>query len=200
MIRKIDHHVVLDTLLLRVLDITLPAGETSLEHAHDHDFATVALGNASIRSKRPGEEFGAPRPRPVGSTEIVEYTGARGVHTSDNIDKTPYHLIAVENYRSGGWTTVPPFSAPATTLIRQTRAFTLYDVKLSAAAPTTNHAHAVPTVAVLVSGAVTNQGTNGEEAYPVQGAGKWVLIPAAQSHTLSVAGTGDAHIVEIEVR
>jgi gamma-glutamyltranspeptidase len=38
----------------------------------------------------------------------------------------------------------------------------------------------VPTVVIVVSGDITNQGSNGEEPYPVRGSGKWVLVPAAQ--------------------
>jgi quercetin dioxygenase-like cupin family protein len=200
-LEKEPHHkVMLDTLLLRILEITVPPGETTLDHRHEYDIATVALGTASTRTKRPGEEWAAPRIRPLGSLDLVEYTGKPVVHMVDNPDKTPYHLIAVENYRSGNWPARKAITAPATTLTRENRSFAVYDVHLTAAEPGTEHAHDVPTVVILVSGEITNQGTNGEEPYPVRGAGKWVLVPAAQSHAMQVAGSSDAHIVEIEVR
>jgi quercetin dioxygenase-like cupin family protein len=200
-IEKEPHHkVLLDTLLLRILEITVAPGETTLDHRHEFDIATVALGNASTRTKRPGEDWGAPRIRPVGSADLIEYTGKPAVHQVENIDKTPYHLIAVENYRTGTWPARTAITAPATTLAKETRSFAAYDVKLTADEPATEHAHDVPTVVILVSGEITNQGVNGEEPYPVKGAGKWVLVPAAQAHTMEAAGSGDAHVVEVEVR
>lgn len=200
-VEKEPHHkVMLDTLLFRLLEITVNPGEMTLDHRHEFDIATVALGSASTRTKRPGEDWSAPRVRPVASIDLVEYTGKPAVHQVDNPDKTPYHLIAVENYRAGTWPTRKTSGGAATTLEKENRAFAVYDVKLDAANPRTSHAHDLPTVAILVSGEITNQGTNGEEPYPVRGSGKWVLIPAAQTHEMVVAGAGDAHIVEVEVR
>lgn len=201
-LEKEPHHkVLLDTLLLRIIEITVPPGETTLDHKHDYDFATVALGDATTRAKRAGEDWAAPRVRPLGNPDLIEYTGKPAVHQLENIGKTPYHLIAVENYRTGTWParkTMTP--APATTLVKETRAFAAYDVMLDAATPSSEHAHDLPTVAILVSGEITNQGTNGEEPYPVRGVGRWILIPAAQTHNMVVAGNGAAHIVEFEVR
>lgn len=201
-LEKEPHHkVLLDTLQLRIIEVTVPPGVTTLDHRHEYDIATVALGSASTRTKRPGEEWGAPRIRPLASPDLVEYTGKPAVHQVENIDKTPYRLIAVENYRTGTWPARPPIAAaPATTLAKETRSFAVYDVKLDAANPGTEHAHDLPTVAILVSGEITNLGVNGEEPYPMRGSGRFVLIPAAQAHTMAVAGSGAAHVVEIEVR
>jgi hypothetical protein len=200
-LEKEPHHkVLLDTLLLRILEINVPPGDTTLDHRHEYDIATVALGNASTRARPAGQDWGAPRVRPVGSADLVEYTGKPAVHQVENPDKTPYRLIAVENYRTGTWPARTAITAPATTLAKEGRSFAVYDVKLTAAEATTEHAHDVPTVVILVSGEITNQGVNGEEPYAVRGAGRWVLVPAAQAHTMQVAGSGDAHIVEVEVR
>ena len=200
-LEKEPHHkVLLDTLQFRILEITVNPGETTLDHRHEFDIATVALGNASTRTKRPGEDWSAPRIRPVASPDLVEYTGKAAVHQVENPDKTPYHLIAVENYRTGTWPARKTIEAPATTLVKENRSFAVYDVVLDAANPETEHAHERPTVAILVTGEITNQGSNGEEPYPVKGSGKWVLIPAAQTHSMVAAGNGEAHIVEVEVR
>ena len=200
-VEKEPHHkVMLDTLLFRILEITVNPGDVTLDHRHEFDIATIALGNASTRTKRPGEDWSTPRNRPLASPDLVEYTGKPVVHMVDNPDKTPYHLIAVENYRTGTWPTRKTIAAPATSLVKENRSFAVYDVKLDADNPETEHAHDLPTVAILVEGEITNQGTNGEEPYPVRGSGKWVLIPAAQTHSMVAAGNGNAHIVEVEVR
>jgi quercetin dioxygenase-like cupin family protein len=197
-LNKEPHHkVLLDTLLLRILDITVQPGETTLEHVHENDIATVALGSASTRTRRTGEDWGPQRVRPVGSLDITEYAGNKTSHVVENNDKTPYRLIAVENYRTGTFPMRKTITAAGTTVLKETRAFAAYDVKLDASTPQTEHNHEVPTVAVIISGTITNQGTNGEEPYPVKA--NWVFIPAAQSHTI-VTTSPDTHIVEIEVR
>lgn len=195
------HRVVLYTAQLRVLDVNISPGDTALDHAHDRDTATVAIGNATTRTRRPGEDWGAPRVRRLGSVNITEYTGAPAVHRVENVDTTPYHLIAVENLRDERWSMPKaPAAAAGTTLIQQSRAFAVYDVRLSAGTPRTTHAHEVPTISVLVAGAFENQGGGGETPFRLQQPGRWLLTPMGQAHTMSVIGAGDAHVIEVEVR
>ena len=82
-------------------------------------------------------------------------------------------------------------------MTKESRGFAVYDVKLDATTPETEHNHDVPTVAVIISGNITNQGSNGEEPYAVKA--NWLFVPAAQSHTM-VTTSPETHIVEIEVR
>lgn len=194
------HKQLLYTAHLRLLDINIPVGDATLDHMHEYDVATVSVSDSTGRIREAGQDWGAPRVREVGNLAITDYTGAKRAHRVENIAKSPYHLIAVENVRDSGWTTPAPLTAPATTLAQESRAFSIYDVRLNASAPRTTHTHEVPTVVVLISGAVTYQGAGGNDPFELREAGRWIFAPLGSNHTLSVSGTDEARIVEFEAR
>jgi hypothetical protein len=116
---------------LRVLDVTIPFGDTTLEHAHRYDLATVCVECADTQSREPGGDWGPVRTRAVGSAQITRYRDRPGAHTVRTISAGAYHLIAVENLGAGGFTVVEHTLAPNGSLA--------------------GHTHAVPTVVVRVS-------------------------------------------------
>jgi hypothetical protein len=197
-IEEPHHHVVLDTILLRVLDVNIAPGDTTLDHVHDRDIATVALGEGTTRARVGSGAWGEPRVRAAGTVGATSYTDAPGAHRVENVGMTPYHLIAVENLRASGWLSTKPIAAPGTIVLQQTRAFIVYDVRLDATAPVSNHPHELPLAAVLLTGTIENQGGNGETPARFDQPGKWIYIPG--SHNLRVGPSGTAHLVEIEVR
>jgi hypothetical protein len=193
------HRQVLYTNWFRLLDVSVPAGETGHEHSHERDVATVAISGAVTRARPAGQDWGPSRERAIGVLNVTPYTGTPGAHTIQNLDKIPYRLIAVTNERESGWSTAPPMKAAGTTVAQQTRAFILYDVKLDASTAESDHDHERPTVTVLVSGTVENQGDGGTEPFRVQEPGRWIYTPAG-GHTLRLPSGGSAHVVEFEVR
>jgi hypothetical protein len=108
-------------------------------------------------------------------------------------------VLAVENLRERGWTTPRPVVATGTSVARQSRSFTAYEVKLNQTQPQTTHNHQVPTVVMLVSGTVRVQGGRGESEFRLDAPGRWFASSWDQPHTLLVAG-GDAHVIEVEAR
>ena len=194
------HRQVLYTNFLRVLDVNIPAGETGHEHLHDRDVATVAIQNGRTRVRLAGQDWGPPRERAIGSLNATQYAGMPGAHTIQNIDTSPYRLIAVVNERESGWTMPALLKAPGTTLNQQTRAFAMYDIRLDAATPQTTHTHEVSTITVLIAGVIENQGGGGEMPFRMQQPGRWQITQVGQTHTLSVPAGATAFAVEIEVR
>ena len=91
-------------------------------------------------------------------------------------------------------------AAPGTALLQESRAFAVYDVRLSAASPRTNHVHQQPTVVILLSGAVEVQGGGGESEFRMQTPGRWFPSSWDQPHTLSLIGEADARLIEVEAR
>jgi quercetin dioxygenase-like cupin family protein len=205
------HQVVFENARLRVLNVTIPPGDTTLDHSHDHDIATVSMsGGADTRVQSPGQPWSQVRPRrPLGNAGATEYTGKPGRHRIENVGDSPYYLFAVENLRQGGWSTAAPLSAVATTPAIESRAFRAYDVRLVHGRTQTSHVHMVPTIAVLISGKVLSEGSDREAKAnapaPVglkqlDERGQWVLIPQGESHHLVALGTGDSYVVELEIR
>jgi quercetin dioxygenase-like cupin family protein len=178
----------------------VPPGDTTLEHSHSHDIATVCIESSHTRTRVPGQPWGDARPRGVGEPNLTEYAGKPGAHTLQNLGSGVYRLIAVENRRIGGWSSGEPLVAPATKLAREARAFRLYEVTLGANASETTHVHAQPTVAILIKGRVNAAGKPASSATRLEAPGQWVRIAAGQPHTLSAGGATDVRVTEIELR
>jgi hypothetical protein len=187
------HHLVFENEALRVMEPNISAGDTTLEHLHVYDDATVCISGSNMRARRPGADW-SPVGEPCRSGEInvTEYAGKPASHTVENTGIAVFHLVAVVNLRGSGWSTNPPFSASATALAKETRAFQIYEVRLDRSSRETSHVHKKPTILVLISGDVTaGKQQLGEP-------GQWILISPDEPHRLSTQR--EAKIVEIEVR
>src|SRR5262252_3136786 len=113
------HHTrLLYTNDVRVFDVMVPAGQSTGQYVYDHEVASVVIGSGQATIN------------PAGAMFHVD-TGA-----------ADYHAIEVENMRDDGKFLMPQMiMAAGTSVLAQSRAFTVYDIKL-AAGQTTPHAHA----------------------------------------------------------
>lgn len=204
------HRVTFENKQLRILDVNIPAGDTSLDHRHDLDIVTVSMTSGTNTRIQTGKEPATDRPpRPLGDATVAEYAGKSGSHKVENTGKTAYQLFAVENLKASGWSTAPATTGLATKMTREARAFRLYDVNLSRDTSQTSHKHDVPTIAVLISGSVMSDGPD-TQAKANPGApiglkqltqpGQWILVPPGDTHHVVRLGAGNARVVEIEVR
>jgi hypothetical protein len=204
------HRMTFENPQLRILDVNIPPGDKSLDHRHELDIATVSMSAGTNTRIQSGNQPASDRPsRPLGDASITEYAGKAQSHTIENVGKGAYQLFAVENLKTSGWSTAPAASGLATKMTREARSFRLYDVNLSTGTSQTSHTHAVPTVAVLISGTVMSDGPD-THAKANPGApiglkqltqpGQWILVPSGDTHHIVRLGVGDARVVEIEVR
>jgi hypothetical protein len=204
------HRVTFENMQLRILDVNIPPGDKSLDHRHDLDIATVSMSHGTNTRIQTGTQPAAERPsRPLGDATIAEYAGKAQSHTIENVGKGAYQLFAVENLKTSGWSTAAASSGLATKMTSEARSFRLYDVNLSKGTSQTSHTHAVPTVAILISGIVMSDGPD-TQAKANPGApiglkqltqpGQWILVPSGDTHHIVRLGVGDARVVEIEVR
>ena len=204
------HHMTFENPQLRILDVNIPPGDKSLDHRHELDIATISMSaGINIRIQTGGQPAAERPSRPLGDATIAEYAGKAQSHTIENLGKSAYQLFAVENLKTSGWSTAPAASGLATKMTREARSFRLYDVSLTKETSQTSHTHAVPTVAVLISGTVMSDGPD-KQAKANPGApiglkqltqpGQWILVPSGDTHHIVRLGVGDARVVEIEVR
>jgi hypothetical protein len=133
--------------------------------------------------------------------QITSYTGAPAVHQVETVGASPYRLFAFENLRESGWTTPELVAAPGTTLVEESRAFAVYEVRLDASTPETSHTHQMPSVVTLLSGAIDVQGGGGETPFSLTEPGRWFPSTWEAPHTLMLAaGSGEARIMCVEAR
>jgi len=186
------HHLAFENEFLKILEPQIPAGDTTLEHLHTHDDATVCIHGSQVRAKPPGGDWSNPGAVCApGTAGLTEYKGKARAHTVQNVGSGEYHLTLVENLHSGEWTNYEPVTAAGLKVVRENRAFRIYDVQTSGDG-VQQHSHKVPVVVVAVSGNVVAGDKRMDRA------GQAVVIPAGKEH--SVSSKDDARVVEIEVR
>ena len=186
------HHLEFANEWLRVISPQIPAGDTTLEHLHTHDDATVCIHGSEMRAKQPGAEWSnAGKACVPGQAGVTEYTGKPRSHTVQNLGSGVYHLVLVENLRDGEWRNNEPLTAAGMKITKESRSFRIYETELSSSS-SVEHSHEVPTVVILVSG----EAMAGDKR--LDQPGSWAYIPAGDKH--QVAARGNARVVEIEVR
>jgi quercetin dioxygenase-like cupin family protein len=197
--REPRHRQVLATPDLRVLDVNVPPGDTTLFHEHTSDLALVRIGVTATRAQEPGQPWGPARPTGApGDVSATDYTGKPSVHRVENIGEGLYRLIAVENLREE-WGSPAPVSDPATVLVTESRAFRLYRVTLGPQAEGATHRHAAPVVMVLVEGEAINRRDEQAEPEHLGQPGQLVLIAAGVPHVVR-RSRARASLVEVELR
>jgi mannose-6-phosphate isomerase-like protein (cupin superfamily) len=185
------HHLAFENEWLRVLEPQIPAGDTTLEHLHDFDDATICIHGSSVRAKAPGGEWSNPGAVCMpGRPATTEYTGKPRSHTVQNVGTGEYHLTLVENLRPSGWSDYDAVTVAGLQMVKESRSFRIYDAQL-AGSTVPAHSHKVPTVVIVVSGSVT-------AGKHLDRPGDSAFVPAGKEH--EIVAQGDAHVVEIEVR
>jgi hypothetical protein len=187
---------------MRAFLLTLAPGESTADYVLDHDGAIVALTDATIRLLRAGATPRDPAAVMQGRVDLGQFTGEPVTQRLENAGTTPLRAIVVENLRDRGWTAPPVLTAPGTSLQQESRSIAVYDMRLNAANPRTNHTHQNPIFVFLLSGRVEAQGGGGEFAFPLVQTGTWWFPGSGpdQPHTIELAGSGEAHVMCIEAK
>src|SRR5438309_5281133 len=90
------HHPKFENEFVRVLDVTVPAGDATLWHVHRNDNVVVTLGGASLRL----EKVGAPTVEVLWKLGDVNFGKATYTHRAINIGTTPFHNLTIELLKS----------------------------------------------------------------------------------------------------
>ncbi len=189
------HRVVFTDEGFRVLEVHVPAGDTTLEHQHDRDLLTVNIENGPTRTRDRGADWGGIRPRSIGGVNVNEYTGKASAHVVQSVGDRAYRLTGVENRKDGAWTTLAPIAGEYLTVVAESRAFRAYELRLPASTSVT-HVHPVPVVVTLVDGAVV---VSAAERRSLTSPGQWSVVPAGRAHVVEAIGRG-VRVVEVEAR
>jgi len=194
------HKRLLYTNELRLWDVTLPAGQSTVPFRHEYDVATVVIGEGTLNIQRNGEPLSAASPNTRGTVTVAEHTGAAATYRIENTGTPDYRAFEVENMREGSWPPAQLFTAPGSSVLKESRAFTIYDVVLKAGSAEVMHNHTGATVIVILSGTLEQAGIGGTDPVRISQLGQWLPLPRFQPHALTPVGSTDAHAIEIEVR
>jgi len=87
------HHLVLDNMFVRVFDVTVAPGESTLMHHHGRDYLGVQIGDAQFSNLKQG----AQQPVTVNLKDgETRFTPGGLVHAITNTASTPFHNETIE--------------------------------------------------------------------------------------------------------
>jgi quercetin dioxygenase-like cupin family protein len=149
------HHPKFENAFVRIWDVTVPAGDATLWHAHRNDNVVVSFGDASLRIETLGRD---PSEGPWKFGE-VRFAKATYIHRALNIGTTPFHNFTIELLK-------PPAGAilskgPGREPVFENERVRVFRVTLEPGQSAAMHTHEVPGLAITLAAAeleITSQG------------------------------------------
>jgi quercetin dioxygenase-like cupin family protein len=195
---------------IRILDVQIPPGDTTLFHTHSDPILYVTMSTSTTRAQTLGGEWnGAPALGPPAAspfklspssppgrmTSVTTYADRPLTHRVSNVGETLFRLIATTNASPGDESTGPSPGFTGSPEITN-RWFRGYRV-IAGADAASEHRHANPVNVVLVAGRAS--ATIGKATRALDEPGQFAFIGPNVPHRLAGVG-GEAQLVEVEVR
>ncbi len=90
------HHVVYENQYVRVLDVYIPPGESTLFHTHEHDNLAVRVSGGLTQAQVQGKDWTQATQAESGSVVFSEGSGKPYTHRIKNLGTTTYHVVDIE--------------------------------------------------------------------------------------------------------
>ena len=119
-----------ETDLVRVYDVLIPPGDTTLYHRHTEDTFYVAVNEATVRDRTWGEEGERTGTAPAGSLLCRPHRSRPLTHQVHNLGATEMRLIGAEVKASPAVTSPDPVEAPGFTLQLERDPLRAYELAL----------------------------------------------------------------------
>ena len=214
------HHLVFEAPATRILDVQIPAGDTTLFHTHSDPILYVSMSQSQTRSQTLGGEWsggdaaqgaraqagaasapGAPvapdapasPPRLGRMTSSTSYAKEPLTHRVNNVGQGLFRLIGILNRTAGDETDTPSegFDAKPEITNRWFRGY-----RWSLASDAKPHRHRNPVAVVLITGRASARGIS---TTTLEKPGQFAWFDGDAEHTVASVG-GNAEVVEVEVR
>jgi len=194
------HRLVYRNPMVRVLDVRIPAGDTTAYHVHAAPMVGIAVQDARTWSQAPGAPPGPARTPPPAPSVFTNWTQPLPyTHRVGNADSVPLHYVVAEWVgRSGG--EVPTLPADdERKLVEEGPTVRVYQITLEPHAATWAHTHLGPGLIVQATdGSLSDDG--GPHARGGRGAGSWSWREGPYRHRLRNAGSRKLVVYEIDWR
>jgi quercetin dioxygenase-like cupin family protein len=205
------HKVVFESGTIRVQDIQIPPGDTTLFHTHDHAVLYVPISSSRTRSQLLGQDWtgggsaasGTPAAvpaepeRPGRVSSPASYVETPMTHRVSNVGERLFRLISIGNLSKGSDIATDDVSglAPKPELLN--RYYRAFRVSLTPGLATAQHTHAWPVVVVQqTAGEVAVEGSH---SVRTSAPGAFVFH-ASGSHQLKNPGSTTVDVIEVELR
>lgn len=191
------HHPKFENEFVRIWDVTVPANDATLWHAHRNDNAVVVFGDVNLRIETVGRD-------PVETQwkfGEVKFAKATYVHRAMNVGTTSFHNLTIELLKAPGPIKELPQETGREPVLENER-LRAYRITLEPGQSTPIHTHPVPGLAINLTPAeleVTTQGKDKPDRFKLPlGESRW----RAGSVTHSIKNVGKTRFegVDIELK
>lgn len=199
--REARHHLVFENALVRVLDVRVPAGDTTDFHVHANRHIAVVIADARTwdQSEREATPQSASAPMPTGTVfdngdHALPYT-----HRVANVDTVGFRYIVAQLLAPSGVASANLASSSGLRLDHEVFGARIYRVTIAPGRSMPTHRHAPPGLTVQANaGTLRVDGAKPEGKSDASGAGAWWWRGAGTEHTLRNSGTTTVEVVEID--
>lgn len=209
------HHVVYESAAMRIHDIQIPPGDTTLYHTHDTAILYVPIASSRTRSQVLGAEWtgggaappAAAAPAPVESVKpgkvnsVITYVEKPYTHRVNNLGTTVFRLVGIANRTAGATAETDDVSGLSATPELVNKWYRAHRVALKAGEATAPHKHATPVVVVMQTPGTTSSSLEALASWlPLNGPGDFARHDGTGMHVVRNVGPGAVELVEVEVR
>jgi quercetin dioxygenase-like cupin family protein len=192
------HHLKFENQYVRVFDVVVPPGETTLFHTHSNDYVFVSIGDANLK----GEVQGAAPADLILKDGEVRFTKATLTHRVTNQSGSPFRNITIEILKSPGEKSPDSMleKSAGHTLVLDNDRVRVYRLVLEPGQTTgPMHTHTKSGLGVAVTGGKVVFHTSGQKPQLVEfKPGDFQWRSGRLSHSIRNAGTTRFEAVDIE--
>jgi quercetin dioxygenase-like cupin family protein len=190
------HHLKFENQYVRVFDVQVPPGDTTLFHIHANDYLFVSIGDANLKAEMLG---GQPGDLIVKDGDC-RYSKAPITHRVTNIGKDLFRNITIEVLKSPGIAADPQSKEiPGHTLVLDNDRVHVERVVIEPGGSIPTHTHSRSGLGVAVSAAEIKLESPGQSPRTVQfRPGDFQWIDGPQTHSMKNTGKTRFEAVHIE--
>jgi quercetin dioxygenase-like cupin family protein len=176
------HHLKFENEYVRVFDVVVPPGDTTLFHIHSNDYAFVGIGPATLKA----EVFGAGTQQDLILKDgEARFTKGPVTHRVTNIASSPFRNITIEILKSPGAVgSSTPDTSPGHSIVLDNERIRIERLILEPGQSTNTHTHNLSALSVFLTNArvqVTSPGGKPETIDYKPGDFRWRAAPVTHS-------------------
>jgi len=179
---------------VRVYDVLIPSGDTTLYHRHTEDTFYVAVNEATVRDRTWGEDEPRTGTAPAGSCLCRPHRARPLIHQVHNLGSTEMRLIGAEIKVSPPVVSAAALDAPGHRLTLERDRLRVYELALEPGQSTGPITYGFSALTVLLSVATlhTVRG-DGSEQTAIHAAGDVLWQPGPTTMTITNVGEQPCH-------
>ena len=175
------HHLKFENEYVRVFDVVVPSGDTTLFHIHSNDYAFVGIGPATLKAEVMGS---APADLILKDGE-ARFTKGPITHRVTNIASTPFRNITIEILKSPGPVGAStPDTSPGHSVVLENDRIRIERLVLEPGQSTNVHTHNLSALSVFLTRAKVRIESSGAKLETIEytpGDFHWRAAPVTHS-------------------